>query len=238
VTPEQYREASELMQRLGEMDAGEREVFLETLAPTLDPAVLQEVRDLLRFLPAKRTELESSRRLLSTLQLPQHPRFVLGKYLGGGAFGDVYEATDQERQMPIAIKILKQIDADRLRRFRHEFRTLAGVSHRNLVKLYQLFYEEQWFFTMELIRGEDFLRYARPGGRPLEIGPLSDVLLQLAEGIEALHERKLLHRDIKPGNVLVTKDGRVVLLDFGLVKELVDQATQQTIAGTPDYMAP
>ena len=238
MNPDQYKKISELMAELEALHPEEREEFLQNISSSVDPFVLKEVRDLQRFASPDPVRLSSTRRFISGPKLPGNPRFTLGRRLGSGAFGEVYEATDNLRNMAVAIKILRQTDLDRLRRFRQEFRRLAGVSHPNLVKLFQLFYEEQWFFTMELIEGTDFLRFVRPETASPDLRVLSRALLQLAEGIEALHRRDLLHRDIKPSNVLVTSQGRVALLDFGLVKDLGDQSTQQTIAGTPDFMAP
>ena len=101
----------------------------------------------------------------------------------------------------------------------------------------------QWFFTMDLVEGVDFLDYVRPGGK-LDEQRLRSSLQQLVRGIVALHEQRILHRDLKPSNVLVSQDGRLSILDFGLAAEL-QQAADQTasmqsrhFAGTPRYAAP
>lgn len=102
---------------------------------------------------------------------------------------------------------------------------------------------DQWFFTMDLVDGVDFLKHVRPAGL-LDEQRLRMSLAQLVEGIIALHEQGIVHRDLKPNNVLVDNQGRVVLLDFGLVAEL-QQPTGRTVslqsqhfAGTPRYAAP
>ena len=98
--------------------------------------------------------------------------------------------------------------------FKREFRALADISHPNLITLYELISdEEQCFFTMELVDGLNFREYVQ--------GPdqLRTALPQLVQGLAALHAAGKLHRDLKPSNVLVTKEGRVVILDFGLVTE-------------------
>src|SRR5262249_59938577 len=104
---------------------------------------------------------------------------------------------------------------------------------------------EHWFFTMELVAGIDFLEYVRgDAGRQQTsidaeaIDRLRPTLRQLAEGICALHEIGKLHRDIKPSNVLVTDEGRVVILDFGLVEDIDPDLHETLLAGTPDYMSP
>ena len=204
-------------------------------------------------------------------------RFVLQRRLGAGHFGVVYQAYDRQRNRMVALKTLKQMDAKALYRFKQEFRTLADVSHANLVSLYELLNEgDEWFFTMELVQGSDLLEYIVNGPRsswvpaslemestrtalpdfagwptldtkastfaadqayepraehapvetPLEksritltpeyLQRLRSAFAQLASGICALHDAGIQHRDIKPTNVLVTQQGRVLLADFGL----------------------
>src|SRR5262249_32194739 len=202
-------------------------------------------------------------------------RFEIRRRLGAGAFGTVYEASHRERNTIVGLKALREANADGLYRFKREFRTLAGVAHPNLVTLYELICDgEQWFFTMELIEGCNFVDYIRgeSAGKSFDssietvklatskssnsnspvilVGPspnrhvdlvrLRDALTQLAEGINVLHEAGTLHRDIKPMNVLVTPEGRVVLLDFGLITDLAPQHLHPSLMliGTPAYMSP
>jgi serine/threonine protein kinase/tetratricopeptide (TPR) repeat protein len=205
-------------------------------------------------------------------------RFVVQGRLGAGGFGVVYRAIDRGRNIPVALKTLRNVAPKALVRFKQEFRALADVSHPNLVTLYELSsHEQQWFFTMELVDGVNFLWYVRGETYPDESGSTSAIsrpsrsdrdptwkraqdearvvksasasalnlsrlrhaLPQLAEGVEALHQAGLLHRDIKPSNVLVTREGRVVLLDFGLVAEIAPRQTNTLAgAGTPAYMSP
>jgi serine/threonine protein kinase len=187
--------------------------------------------------------------------------------LGEGGFGQVYEVQDRSLDVSVALKVLKRRDAGELRRFKDEFRALRDISHPNLVTLHELHERDgRYFFTLDLVRGVDALTYlgvrpaphtsrvvtadpddpAAPTAAPVASAPARDaralrgVLRQLAEGLAALHARGRLHLDIKPSNVLVTATGRVVILDFGLVKEL--SAGRSTVevegAGTPGYMAP
>ncbi len=196
--------------------------------------------------------------------------------------GVVYAAYDRERDETVALKTLHHRDPAALYAFKKEFRTLAGVAHPNLVSLYELIADgEQWFFTMELIDGENFINYVRPGvGKPrsddaswlTETLPLEELLAppssssdpqmrshtpsphafdeerlrsaigQLAVGVRALHNAGKVHRDLKPHNVLVTGDGRLVILDFGVARELAPSLSQLTaeagLPGTLAYMAP
>ncbi len=162
--------------------------------------------------------------------------------------GDVYEAYDREREVTVALKTLRHVDARAVARFKREFRALADIEHPNLVSLGELIAEGgQWFFTMELVTGTDFLAYICDArGRSGEPTPAYDearlraALAQLARGLDTIHRANRVHRDIKPTNVLVTPEGRVVLLDFGLVTSIVpdQQSSRRAVVGTAEYMAP
>jgi serine/threonine protein kinase len=171
------------------------------------------------------------------------PRFDLRARLGAGGFGSVYEAYDRKQKRVVALKVLRRQQF--IDRFKRELRALVDVRHPNLVDLYELFCEgSTWFFTMELIRGVDFLTFVehRRGKQTkpaCHLERLRSAAQQLAQAIRALHEKGILHRDIKPGNVLVSADGRVRLLDFGLVREMERSGTHSLLwIGTPAYMAP
>jgi tetratricopeptide (TPR) repeat protein len=188
------------------------------------------------------------------------PGTCLGQYellneLGRGGMGIVYRALDRKRNRPVALKTIQSMSADALYRFKQEFRLRADLHHPNLVSLHELIAEGgHWFFTMELVEGSDFLRYVRGGAdalsppaaapltSPEQYQRLRQALCQLAEGIEALHAAGRLHRDLKPGNVIVTRACRVVLLDFGLVAQLnpqqVHESTTHHLLGTAAYMSP
>jgi eukaryotic-like serine/threonine-protein kinase len=164
--------------------------------------------------------------------------------LGRGGMGVVYQAFDATRRCTVALKTMHGNDAVSIYALKNEFRALAGVHHPNLVRLFELYCEEDnmWFFTMELVRGERFDRWVRPGGK-LDERRLRHALPQLLDGIAAVHAAGKLHRDIKPSNVLVTNEGHVVVLDFGLVTEPSVHAVGETlsntsIVGTPAYLAP
>jgi tetratricopeptide (TPR) repeat protein len=157
--------------------------------------------------------------------------------------GVVYEVHDRARDEIVALKTLRRASAADLYRLKREFRSLADVTHPNLACLYELFVENDCcFFTMELVKGVSFVDYVQ-GADPMQPFQerLIDALRQLVDGISALHGRGKLHRDIKPSNVLVTDEGRVVVLDFGLIAELLPHHTGDAnfeSGGTPAYMAP
>ncbi len=210
--------------------------------------------------------------LLATDDFRGNERYVAVRRLGAGGMGIVYRAYDRERGVPVALKTLRTLDAVSLYRFKQEFRALADVVHPNLVTLYELVSTDgDWFFTMELIDGDGFIAHVRPGTQvldldrdgdaptmptsanppslrelqaaaPLKLALLRPALLQLVDGVGALHAAGKLHRDIKPTNVLVDRGGRVKLLDFGLVAEAEPSAqpssSEPQLVGTAAYMAP
>jgi len=175
-------------------------------------------------------------------------RFQVKRYLGSGGMGRVYEAIDSHSGALVALKTLKSLSGTTLYRFKKEFRSLAGLRHPNLVTLYELVQEKhQWFFTMELVDGQDFVTWARDAPEEVEADSggvrwdrLREALFQLGEGLGVLHDAGKVHRDIKPSNVMVTAEGRLVILDFGLVTEIVpdSQQTDLGLIGTVPYMAP
>jgi eukaryotic-like serine/threonine-protein kinase len=175
-------------------------------------------------------------------------RYAVDEAIGRGSFGVVYRAFDHVRNETVALKLLKNLDAERLLAFKREFRSLADVSHPNVVSLYELIsLQSDWFFTMELIEGVNFLHHVAPTLTPeavVRAGAttkpsmadegtiarrrrpithrfdqvrLQQSFAQLVDGTRALHRSGQLHRDLKPSNAMVTPSGRVVLLDFGLV---------------------
>ncbi|WAS98444.1 serine/threonine-protein kinase [Nannocystis punicea] len=158
--------------------------------------------------------------------------YTLRRMIGRGGTGAVFEAVGRDGET-VALKVLRGFEPAALYRFKLEFRALADISHPNLSLLHHLVVRgDQAFLTMELVDGVDFLSYVRQHPARLRA-----CLAQLAAGLDALHAAGKLHRDIKPSNVLVTREGRVVILDFGLVHELTAGRGIEVV-GTPAYMAP
>ena len=177
------------------------------------------------------------------LPAPVAPRrFQIVRCLGYGGMGIVYEAIDRERGGRVALKRLRDAHPECLLRFKREFRCLAGRQHPNWVQAFELIEEDgHWFITMELVEGVDFLTWVLTGAgqRPFIERRLRDGLRQLVRAVAALHDAGKVHRDVKPSNVLVTRSGRVVLLDFGLVADLYeDDFICAEGVGTPAYVAP
>jgi TolB-like protein/Flp pilus assembly protein TadD len=179
--------------------------------------------------------------------------YRLLEQLGAGGMGEVYRAEDYRLHRLVALKILSPEHADQPRsvqRFRREARSVAALNHPNIVTVHSV--EESdglHFLTMELVEGKTLTERIPPDGLPLR--ELLDIALPLADALAAAHAQGIVHRDLKPDNVMVGRDGRVKILDFGIAKgpldhrtTLNDGETAETLiglgpaAGTPHYMAP
>jgi eukaryotic-like serine/threonine-protein kinase len=173
-------------------------------------------------------------------------RFTIIRRLGAGGMGTVYEALDREHNTRVALKMLRHLAPENLLRFKREFRALQDLHHSNLVRLGELVAEDdRWSFTMELLEGVSFLEYVRPGlatpdGVRFDDARLRHGFRQLVHGLDALHAVGKIHRDVKPSNALVTSEGRVVVLDLGLVldQDSEGDSTGGYALGTIAYMAP
>ncbi len=176
--------------------------------------------------------------------------------LGAGGMGEVYRARDTRLGRDVAVKVLPQAvaaSAERLARFEREAKTVASLNHPNIITLHSI--EEAdgiRFLTMELVEGQSLDRILVPGGLP--VPRLLELAIPIADALAAAHEKGIIHRDLKPANVMVTLEGRVKVLDFGLAKPAPDQrptahdavtATEEPplsmegqVMGTVPYMAP
>src|SRR6202142_2300454 len=165
----------------------------------------------------------------------------LGSYevvaqIGAGGMGEVYQAHDTKLGRDVAIKVLPEAfahDPERLSRFQREAKMLAALNHPNIATIYGL---EQAngtsYLVMELVSGETLAdRVKREGAVPIE--EALAIAKQIAEALEAAHEKGIVHRDLKPANVKVTPEGKVKVLDFGLAKAFSDDGENQDIANSP-----
>jgi len=170
-------------------------------------------------------------------------RYTIERELGSGAFGTVYSARDSDSGQLVALKQLSRLSPAALSRFKQEFRAVQGLNHPHIVRLDALIeHASGWLIAMELVEGCDLLSYVKQSDNDpsFDEAKLRGAFSQLAQALSGLHEHGILHRDLKPANVRVAADGRVVLLDFGLVTgvESDAQSTHLGVSGTAAYMAP
>jgi serine/threonine-protein kinase len=182
---------------------------------------------------------------------PSGTRFALGELLanryrvvaplGRGGMGEVYRVDDLALGQPVALKFLPPYlatDPDRLARFRKEVATARAVSHPNVCRVYDLGdHAGQLFLAMEYIDGEDLASLLRRVGRLSEEKGV-EIARQLCQALAAVHEQGLLHRDLKPHNVMLDGRGKVRLTDFGLAAAVADISGAEVRSGTPAYQAP
>ena len=165
----------------------------------------------------------------------------LGSYeitapIGAGGMGEVYQAHDTKLGRDVAIKVLPEAfahDPERLSRFQREAKMLAALNHPNIATIYGL---EQAngtsYLVMELVSGETLAEHIkREGAVPIE--EALTICKQIAEALEAAHEKGIIHRDLKPANVKVTPEGKVKVLDFGLAKAFAGDAANDDPSNSP-----
>jgi serine/threonine protein kinase/Tol biopolymer transport system component len=172
--------------------------------------------------------------------------------VGAGGMGEVYRARDTRLNRDVAIKVLPEAlakDADRLRRFEQEARTIAALNHPNILGIHDIGeHDGAPFLVSEFLEGQT-LREKLVSG-PLPVRRAIEYALGIAEGLAAAHEKGIVHRDLKPENVFVTRDGRIKVLDFGLAKLVRPEENHETVTlaspatlpgmvmGTVGYMSP
>jgi serine/threonine protein kinase len=171
--------------------------------------------------------------------LAVHPRYQISGELGRGGMGVVYGAIDRETGERVAIKVLSS-RRDGLLRFKNEFRLASRLSHPNLVALYDLVISDEIaYFVMEHAPGVDLRKYVRGGKRGADLLRLFHCASQMLDALDCLGAAGVVHRDLKPSNVIVSDDGNVKLLDFGLAgTERTPDFAAAMLAGTPTYMSP
>jgi serine/threonine protein kinase len=171
-------------------------------------------------------------------------RYALEKVIGSGAMGVVYLARDLNLDRPLALKLIARElsqDSQTIARFRREAQSLATVKHQHVVHVYSYGpHDGAYFFAMEFIDGVTLDHMMAAHGSPLPLETVTSILRAVASGLGAVHAKKLVHRDVKPGNIVVENGtGRPVLVDFGLAANVrpTDGRTS-FVGGTPYYMAP
>jgi eukaryotic-like serine/threonine-protein kinase len=261
---DRWQQIEQLYHSALEREGNQRAAFLKE-ACAGDDALRQEVESLLAqekgaesFLEAP--ALEAAAKMFNGEQGPSLIGRQVGCYqvislIGAGGMGEVYQARDRQLGRDVAIKVLPAgfvHDAERLARFQREARMLASLNHPNIATIHGLEQSDGvQYLVMELVPGETLAERLSAGA--LSVAEALKIGGQIAEALEAAHERGVIHRDLKPANVKVTPEGRVKVLDFGLAKAFMGDSGQNLsnppaltvmgteegrILGTPAYMSP
>ncbi len=256
MTSERLRQIERLFQEARQRTPGEREAFLERACAD-DPTLRRQVESLLAQPPAGAIDTPVGG-LVAELVTPPAPRLAQGSsvgpyriesLLGVGGMGEVYRAHDTTLGRDVAIKILPRhftANPERLARFEREARMLAALNHPHIAAIHGIVDTEGVRgLVLELVEGETLADRIRRG--PAPVTDALTIARQIADALDAAHEKGIIHRDLKPANIKVSHGGVVKVLDFGLAKaapgELQSTVTvgstqEGTILGTAAYMSP
>jgi serine/threonine-protein kinase len=254
VTPERWRQVTDVFHAVLARDAPDRASYLDQ-ACAGDRALRSEVDAMLAAHVAPTdASLTSALRLASGTMIGP---YRVSQLLGAGGMGEVYRARDTKLGRDVALKVLPAeftADVDRLARFEREARMLAALNHPHIAAIYG--FEEAAgvrALVLELVEGETLAD--RLSGGPIPVDQALAIGRQLADALEAAHEKGIIHRDLKPANIIITPDGTVKVLDFGLAKAwsgdgvaspdlsalptvTATAVRKGVVMGTPAYMSP
>jgi tetratricopeptide (TPR) repeat protein/tRNA A-37 threonylcarbamoyl transferase component Bud32 len=169
-------------------------------------------------------------------------RYRVEAFIGRGGMAEVYKAYDTRRGYDVAIKVMREDlaeDREFVNRFRREARNLSKLSHENIVRFYGFEQQGQLaFLVMDYVQGSTLRSLIADAKGPLPLPQALSIFRQICQALHYAHEEGIIHRDIKPGNIIVRPNGRVLISDFGIAK-VADASTQTTfMPGTPAYMSP
>ena len=168
-------------------------------------------------------------------------RYEIIDVVGTGGMSTVYRAKDERLRRFVAIKVLKSdysSDQNFVSKFRAEAQSSAGLTHPNIVSVYDVCEDDgRYFIVMELVEGITLKEYINLNGR-LNMAQAIDFSIQIASGLEAAHEHHVIHRDIKPQNIIVSKSGNIKVTDFGIAKAATSTTMSTTGIGSVHYISP
>jgi eukaryotic-like serine/threonine-protein kinase len=170
-------------------------------------------------------------------------RYQIIEELGKGGMGKVYRVLDKRLKEEVALKLVKTeiaSDKETIERFSNELKLARRISHRNVGRMYELMEAEgTYFITMEYVPGQDLRRLIRQTGQ-LTTGKAISIARQVCEGLSEAHGLSVVHRDLKPGNILIDRDGNAKIMDFGIARSISAKGITSAgvMIGTPEYMSP
>ena len=168
-------------------------------------------------------------------------RYEILEKIGTGGMSDVYKAKDHKLNRPVAVKVLKQEfseNANFVSKFRIEAQAAAGLMHPNIVNVYDVGEENGiYFIVMELVEGITLKKYIEKKAR-LSVKEAVSIAIQVSMGIEAAHNNHIIHRDIKPQNIIISKEGKVKVTDFGIAKAATSNTITSNVMGSVHYTSP
>jgi serine/threonine-protein kinase len=168
-------------------------------------------------------------------------RYEVIDKVGSGGMADVYKAKDHRLNRFVAIKVLKQEygnDAKFVTKFRAEAQSVAGLSHPNIVNVYDVDEDDSLnYIVMELVEGITLKKFIEKKGK-LEVTEAVGIAVQIAQGMEAAHDNHIIHRDIKPQNIIISKEGKVKVTDFGIAKAATSNTITSNAMGSVHYISP
>ena len=168
-------------------------------------------------------------------------RYEIIDVVGTGGMSTVYRAKDERLKRFVAVKVLKSdysSDQNFVSKFRAEAQSSAGLTHPNIVSVYDVCEDDgRYFIVMELVEGITLKEYINLNGR-LSMAQAIDFSIQIASGLEAAHEHHVIHRDIKPQNIIVSKSGNLKVTDFGIAKAATSTTMSTTGIGSVHYISP
>ena len=168
-------------------------------------------------------------------------RYEIQEKIGTGGTADVYRAQDRKLNRPVAIKVLKQEFSENenfVSKFRSEAQSAAGLMHPNIVNVYDVGNEKGiYYIVMELVDGITLKKYIEKKSR-LTVKEAVSIAIQVAMGLEAAHNNHIIHRDIKPQNIIISKDGKVKMTDFGIAKAASSNTITSNVMGSVHYTSP
>ncbi|TRZ92736.1 serine/threonine protein kinase, partial [bacterium] len=216
---------------------------------TVNPADSKFCKECATSLPSSdKPQISVTRTLETTADEFARGTLFAGRYeiieeLGVGGMGKVYRAHDTKLNEEVALKLIKpEIAADKktVERFHNEIKIARQISHKNICRTHDLHQEgKTLFLTMEYVRGED-LKSLIHRTKTLSAGTALSIARQVAEGLGEAHKLGITHRDLKPGNIMIDKDGQAKIMDFGIARSLHSGGitAEGGIIGTPEYMSP